>query len=281
MSTKKESKLSVRNQTCFKKPSSLSSVSKKKTTMNLSLREQTMFKKASELSILCDIEVCVIYYGRDGELVKTWPEDRTKVRDMAERYSKLDERVRRKKRTNLSQFLNKKILNDKKTSFDNKDNKFYEKVLEMQASLETGLRMLQDKLRLLQPQNQTESDQCRAVSSSTKDPHQQWTKTEQDLSTSSLSQHHQSKFSVFLYNHGNGSFCQLPDSVSSFDPSTSTTLLGTQGSGLRSNCNNFDLPMVFPPQMQTQSSLVHFDQFAGWTQPPSSFVDPMMFSCYN
>ncbi|KAG7552149.1 hypothetical protein ISN45_Aa06g027550 [Arabidopsis thaliana x Arabidopsis arenosa] len=153
----------------------------------------------------------------------------------------------------------------------------------MKDSLESGLRVLQDKLRLLQPENQTELGQSRVVSSTTnplsspEDHHQQqWTEslvngvsnTEQDLSMSSLSQH-QSKFSIFLYNHDNGSFCQLPNSVSSFDQSTSTALLGSQGTGLRSNsCNNFDLPMVFPPQMQTQTPLVHFDQFAPWNQAP-------------
>ncbi|CAL9231714.1 unnamed protein product [Arabidopsis halleri] len=281
MSTKKKTKLSLRNQTCFKK-SSLYSTAKK--TTNLSMREETMFKKAFELSTLCDIEVCVIYYGRDGELIKTWPEDKSKVRDMAERFSRLHERERRKKSTNLSLLLRKKILDDSKLS---------EKVLEMKDSLESGLRVLQDKLLLLQPENQTELGQSRVVSSTTnplsspEDHHQQWTEslvngvsnTEQDLSTSSLSQHH-SKFSVFLYNHDNGSFYQVPDSVSSFDQSTSTALLGAQGTGLRSNsCNNFDLPMVFPPQMQTQTPLVHFDQFAPWNQAPL-FADPMMFS-YN
>ncbi|CAE6124719.1 unnamed protein product [Arabidopsis arenosa] len=260
MLTKKKTKLSLRNQTCFKK-SSLYSTAKK--TTNLSMREETMFKKAFELSTLCDIEVCVIYYGRDGELIKTWPEDRSKVRDMAERFTKLNERERRKKSTNLSLLLRKKILDD---------NKLSEKVLEMKDSLESGLRVLQDKLRLLQPEN---LGQSRVVSSTTnplsspEDHHQQWTEplvngvsnTEQELSTSSLSQH-ESKFSVFLYNHDNGSFYQVPDSVSSFNQS----LLGAQGSGLRSN---FDLPMVFPPQMQTQAPpLVHFDQFAPWNQAP-------------
>ncbi|AAD48934.1 similar to Pfam family PF00319-SRF-type transcription factor (DNA-binding and dimerization domain); score=22, E= 9.9e-05, n=1 [Arabidopsis thaliana] len=156
-STKKNTKLFVRNQTCFKK-SSLSSSNAKKTT-NLSMREQTMFKKALELSTLCDIEVCVIYYGRDGKLIKTWPEDQSKVRDMAERFSRLHERERCKKRTNLSLFLRKQILHDKKLS---------EKVLEMEDSLESGLRVLQDKLLLLQPEkNQTELGQSCAVYSTT------------------------------------------------------------------------------------------------------------------
>ncbi|XP_019097413.1 PREDICTED: agamous-like MADS-box protein AGL53 [Camelina sativa] len=151
---------------------------------------------------------------------------------MAERFSKLNDRERRKKSTNLSLFLNKKTLKEKKTSFDIKDNNFSEKVLEMEASLESALRQ------------------------------------------------HQSKVSVILYNHDNGSFYQLPHSVSSFDPSMSTALLGAQGLCLRSN--DSDLPMVFPPQIQTQTPpLVHFDQFAGWNQTPSSFADPMMFSYYS
>ncbi|KAL9811633.1 putative transcription factor MADS-type1 family [Arabidopsis thaliana] len=104
------------------------------------MREDTMFKKALELSTLCDIEVCVILYSRDGELIKTWPEDQSK---------------RRKKRTNLSLFLRKKILDNSKLS---------EKVLEMKDSLESGLRVLQDKLLLLQPEkNQTELGQIPVI----------------------------------------------------------------------------------------------------------------------
>ncbi|XP_010461120.1 PREDICTED: agamous-like MADS-box protein AGL93 [Camelina sativa] len=225
---------SVRNRRCFKK--------QPKTT-NLALREQTMFKKASELSILCDVEVCVIYYNRDGELVRTWPEDQSKVRDMAERFSKLNDRERRKKSTNLSFFLNKKTLKDKKSSFDIMDNKFSENVLEMEASLESSIRVLQDKI--LRLQNQTEPDQNPVVSSAgffTTLMSGGVSKTEQYLSTPSLTQQHQSKVSVFLYNHDNGSFCQIPDSVSTFDPSTSSASLGVQGGS-----NIFDLPIPFWP----------------------------------
>ncbi|XP_010495396.2 PREDICTED: agamous-like MADS-box protein AGL53 [Camelina sativa] len=279
LASSSSSMLSVRNRKCFKP--SLSSVSKK--TTNLASREKTMFKKASELSILCDVELCVIYYNRDGDLVGTWPEDQSKVRDMAERYSKLNDSERRKKSTNLSQFLNKKT--DKMTSLDINDKRFSEKLLEMEASLESNLRVFQDNLlRVLQ--NQTEQpDQNPLVSSAgffTTDPSLMSggvSETEQNLSTPSLTQQHQSKVSLFLYNHDNGSFCQLPDSVSTFDPSMSSASLGAQGSFLTSN--NFDLPipMVFPPLMQTQTPpLVHFDdQFADWNQTPY-FADPMMFS---
>ncbi|CAF2273358.1 BnaC04g26930D [Brassica napus] len=79
---------------------------------SLNSRLLTIFKKAQELTTLCDIEACVIHYGPDGEL-KTWPEDRDKVRDLALRYIQLDEAKRRKKNVNLHEFLNK--MEDKKT----------------------------------------------------------------------------------------------------------------------------------------------------------------------
>ncbi|KAL1198875.1 Agamous-like MADS-box protein AGL53 [Cardamine amara subsp. amara] len=247
-STKKNTKLSVKNQTCFKKSSfsSNNDIPGSRKKINLSMREKTIFNKAYELATLCDVEVCVIYYGPDGELIKTWPDDEHKVRDMAERFTKLNEKERRKKSTNLSQILNKKILNDKKTSLDNNDNKFFEKVSDLENSLENHLRIFQAKLLRLQtePDDQSrdlfttiEEDSHQQPLMNHKheqdlshtggftpllidDHNQQWTEslmggvssTEQTLMTSSLNQQ-QNKFSLFLYNHGNGSFCQLPDYV--------------------------------------------------------------------
>ena len=70
----------------------------------LTKRQENVFKKANELSILCGVEVCVIYYGSNGEL-KTWPEDREKVKDMARRYSELSEAKREVKQYDLDLFL--------------------------------------------------------------------------------------------------------------------------------------------------------------------------------
>ncbi|CAH8300508.1 unnamed protein product [Eruca vesicaria subsp. sativa] len=64
----------------------------------------TIFKKSQELTTLCDIEVCVIHYGPDGEL-KKWSEDRDKVRSLALRYIQLDKAKRLKKSVNLYDFL--------------------------------------------------------------------------------------------------------------------------------------------------------------------------------
>ncbi|CAA7051853.1 unnamed protein product [Microthlaspi erraticum] len=91
----------------------------------------------------------VLYYSRDGELIKTWPEDQSKVRDMAERFSRLSEVEKRKKNINLSLFLNKKMNDDRKKSLEKNDNKFSQKISEMEDSLVKRLQMFQDKLRLL------------------------------------------------------------------------------------------------------------------------------------
>ncbi|CAA7053491.1 unnamed protein product [Microthlaspi erraticum] len=276
----KNSKLSVRNQTQFKKSSNNMPASKKNN--NLCMREQTLFKKAFELSTLCDVELCVLYYGRDGELIKTWPEDQTKVRDMAERFSKLSEGEKRKKSSNLSQFLNKKISDGKK---HDDDNKLSDKLFEMEASLESRLRVFQEKLRLLSAPHDHQREPCAALPSPSLivDNHQQ--KTEEpsanhleqdqrqslavysgfpiptDLSKSSSSSlmNHPPNCSILLYNHVNRTFTQLPSTFhqpaipQNLDQGYSDSLLGGQRFG------NIELP----PLMQTQSQ---FDQNASWNQ---------------
>ncbi|AEE82144.1 putative transcription factor MADS-type1 family [Arabidopsis thaliana] len=80
------------------KQSSFSSSSSSRNSTSLTNRLKTIFKKAEELSILCAIDVCVIYYGPDGEL-RTWPKERNTVKDMASRYK---EATKRKKKRTLS-----------------------------------------------------------------------------------------------------------------------------------------------------------------------------------
>ncbi|KAL0696844.1 hypothetical protein Bca4012_064024 [Brassica carinata] len=142
-------KLSVRKDTSlFKKPSS--SLYK--------ARVATVLKKAFELSELCGVDVCIIWYDRDGNLVKTWPEnEEAKVRAMAERFSMLSERERNKKSTNLSGFLNKKMMDDKKESLKKKDNRFSEKVSEFKDSLRSRFQTFQESLILDQQQQPKET----------------------------------------------------------------------------------------------------------------------------
>ncbi|CAN8255786.1 unnamed protein product [Cochlearia groenlandica] len=142
------------NTLCPKKTTLFKKSSKILSSNMMKARNDTFFKKAYELSTLCDVDVCVLHYGRDGDLIKTWPENQSKVRDMAERFAKLSNVEKAKKSTNLSQFLNKKITDDKKHDFD----KLSEKLSAMESSLLRRLPLLQEKLRLLCPQGQISTD---------------------------------------------------------------------------------------------------------------------------
>ncbi|KAJ4870033.1 AGAMOUS-like 103 [Raphanus sativus] len=142
----------------FKKPSSSEA-------KRLTSRQENVFKKASELSILCGVEVCVIYYGSYGEL-KTWPADREKVKDMARRYSELSETQRSKKQYDLRKVLEsiKKDDESKKKKTKTKkraklgshykypdwdprfDNYSAEKLEELIMSLERSQTMMQRRL---------------------------------------------------------------------------------------------------------------------------------------
>lgn len=85
--------------------------------------------------------------------MKTCPEnEEAKVRAMAERYSMLSEQERNKKSTNLSGFLNKKMMDDKKESLKKKDNKFSGKVSEFMDSLQSRFQTLQESLFLVDQQ---------------------------------------------------------------------------------------------------------------------------------
>ncbi|KAF3523390.1 hypothetical protein F2Q69_00046618, partial [Brassica cretica] len=107
-------KLSVRKETTqFKKPSS--SLYK--------ARVATVLKKAFELSELCGVNVCIIWFDREGNLVKTCPEN--------------DEA---------------KMMDDKKESLKKKDNKFSEKVSEFMDSLQSQFQTLQESLFLVDQQ---------------------------------------------------------------------------------------------------------------------------------
>ncbi|CAN7093326.1 unnamed protein product [Brassica rapa subsp. narinosa] len=221
-SRNKKVKLSVRKQTLFKKSS-----------INLLMRQETILKKAGELSTLCGNEICVIHYDRVGNLVRTWPEDESQVQVIAERYSKLTHEEKQKKSTNLSKFLNKKMHDEKKRS----PIEFSQKVQDLEGSLVYKLQLLQDMM--LREDHHAEPDQ-----SITNLLRNGPTSTEQDLSrgdvynsTATGSLNHQSKYSIFMFNHENATLSQLPHSSleQSLIPSyynnlnDSRTLLGEQG----------------------------------------------------
>ena len=147
-------------------PSSCSSSSYSLSATSLKSRLLTIFKKAQELTTLCDIEACVIHYGPDGEL-KTWPEDRDKVRDLALRYIQLDKAKRRKKNVNLHEFLNK--MEDKKTMLNKfkknvegikypiSDHYSPDQINQLIQSLEISYSTLQERRRFLAAKKHNES----------------------------------------------------------------------------------------------------------------------------
>ncbi|CAA0406486.1 unnamed protein product [Arabidopsis thaliana] len=206
-------------------PSSSSAYSLASTS--LSNRLETIFKKASELCTLCDIEACVIYYGPDGEL-KTWPPEREKVRDIALRYSQLNEALRRKKSVNLHGFLNKKKKNKGLKNTDKKRKTSLKKVNVLKypladhyppdqvspliQSLELHVSKFHERLEFLESrkQNETQPDHHSLASSSLN--HQ----------TQSLNP---SQFSLFMYNHGDNTLSQIPVSASNFNQDYFSALL--------------------------------------------------------
>ncbi|XP_020872955.1 agamous-like MADS-box protein AGL75 [Arabidopsis lyrata subsp. lyrata] len=206
-------------------PSSSSSSSYSLASTSLSNRLETIFKKASELCTLCDIEACVIYYGPDGEL-KTWPKEREKVRDIALRYSQLNEALRRKKRVNLYDFLNKKkekgLKNPnkkRKTSLKKVNELKYpisdhyspDQISKLIQSLELNVSKVQERLRFVESQKQNE----------TKPDHQGLASTSLNQQTQSLNP---SQFSLFIYNHGDNTLSQIPVSASNFNQDFSALL---------------------------------------------------------
>ncbi|ESQ47009.1 hypothetical protein EUTSA_v10028282mg [Eutrema salsugineum] len=210
--------------------SSSSSTSNSLAATSMTNRLETIFKKAYELSTLCDVEVCVIHYGPDGEL-KTWPEDRQKVRDIAGRFSQLDEAKRRKKSVDLYGFLEKnktKMTNlTKKTKRDElkypiSDHYSPDQISQLIQSLELSYSKLQERLRFLETQNQKKTNLedhkglSRPMSLNHQDHHQ----------TQSLNP---SKFSLVIYNHEDALLSQIPLSASTFNHSVPTQFTNYTG----------------------------------------------------
>ncbi|CAH2060331.1 unnamed protein product [Thlaspi arvense] len=157
--------------------SSSSSSSNSLAATSLTNRVKTIFKKGYELTTLCALEACVIHYGPDGE-IKTWPEYEEKVRDLALRYSQLDEAKRLKKNVNLYGFLKKKKNKTKTTNLKKK------------------VKTNDLKRRFLEAQNQKKTN-VEALK------HQQ-------LKTQYLNPN---QFSLFMYNHEDATLSQIPLSV--------------------------------------------------------------------
>ncbi|KAJ0234314.1 hypothetical protein HA466_0273550 [Hirschfeldia incana] len=192
---------------------SSSSSSNSLAATSLNNRLKTIFRKASELSILCQVAVSVVYYGPNGEL-KTWPKEREAVKDMALRYK---EATKRKKSSNLRDFLEGKLENDKNLKKNKKktkrelDNIKYpdwypaldhyspDQLHQLILSLQGTLSTMEERIRLLEAQKQKNTNLV--YQNLTQQRHHQY-QTEQPLNPSQCS--------LYLYNHEDATLSQLP-----------------------------------------------------------------------
>ncbi|KAG7577762.1 Transcription factor MADS-box [Arabidopsis thaliana x Arabidopsis arenosa] len=208
---------SKKNKTLFKKPNSASSSSR---ATSLIKRQATVFKKAEELSILCGIDVCVICYMSDGKL-KTWPEDREKVKAIARRYGELSETKRRKGSVDLHEFL-ERINKDDSTEKEKKkikvrrvsrvkypvwdprfDNYSVEQLTGLVQSLERNLTRIQHRTHaVVEAQGQRRMQYTNMANQELMMAH-----------TMNQLQQHSNQVSMYLWNHDNGSFSQIPVSA--------------------------------------------------------------------
>ncbi|KFK39215.1 hypothetical protein AALP_AA3G214200 [Arabis alpina] len=214
--------------------SSSTSATKKKAsstkTSSLAKREDTVFKKANELSILCGIEVCVIFYGSNGKL-RTWPENREEVQKIARRYSELSLTKRRKGSVDLVEFL------EKINSDDSKDKKKKRKVMRVASSnhkfsdwdprfdsysveqLTELYHTLESKQTILQHRFQAvvEAQKQRMMQNTNYMAVQEQRMMTLTVSTMNHLQQHPNNVSMYPFNHGNGTFSHMPVQAPAFN----------------------------------------------------------------
>ncbi|XP_010445670.1 PREDICTED: agamous-like MADS-box protein AGL75 [Camelina sativa] len=201
----------------------------------LSNRLETVFRKAEQLSVLCQIDVCVIYYGPKGDL-KTFPNEKEKVRNMAMRYSRLNDSLRSKKRVSLSEFLKDKGLENpnkrRKTTTSPKKN--YVDVLKYPISDHYSPDQIPQLIQSLQLNLSTFQQRLRFLVSQEKHKqlldhhHQSFVPSTSSSSLTTPSLNPSQQFSLFVYNHGDNTLSQIPVSASNLNQDFSALLQESQ-----------------------------------------------------
>ncbi|KAF3524658.1 hypothetical protein F2Q69_00046483 [Brassica cretica] len=111
----------------------------------------------------------------DGNLVNTYPENQCQVKDILKRYNRLSDREKIKKNTNLSQFYNKKLVDEKRRALTDAEErkKFTKKVGDFKGSLQDQFLILQDRAcdLLYSQDHQTEPDQSRCLAAMSEQNH--------------------------------------------------------------------------------------------------------------
>ncbi|KAF3505813.1 hypothetical protein F2Q69_00003749 [Brassica cretica] len=224
--------------------SSLSSLFKKPSSSEakrLTKRQENVFKKANELSILCGVEVCVIYYGSYGEL-KTWPEDREKVKDMARSIKKDNDSKNKKKKKKRAKLGSSYKYPDWHPRFDKYSVEQLEVLIQ---SLERSQTMMQHRLRAV-----VESQRQRNMHYTNMAGQEQI-----------MVQERSNQASMNLFNHGNSTLPQSQASISASNEAYSlaplpnsltihqdpnmemySRLLASQGAGMNEVFNTSMLP---------------------------------------
>ncbi|KAL9247842.1 hypothetical protein vseg_021227 [Gypsophila vaccaria] len=144
---------------------------KTRTKKNYTKTVKAVIKKADELSILCDVQICVIIYGPNGQPPIVWPNDPSRLNKILNRYLNIPLEERRKKAMTLDT-LSKKLKNNVQLS-DQVENKQVEnlpksdlrwdsrldsfsglQLVELANRLDYKLEMIQNKIDLMRNMSQ-------------------------------------------------------------------------------------------------------------------------------
>ncbi|KAF3436316.1 hypothetical protein FNV43_RR23408 [Rhamnella rubrinervis] len=85
-------------------------------------RKNTLKRKAGELATLCNVEVCMICYGSDGDL-ELWPEDSEKAKFIVTKYNEVARKGNPKGKEDLNFSDLPRNSSTKKMKLDHYDNK--------------------------------------------------------------------------------------------------------------------------------------------------------------
>ncbi|KAJ7975880.1 Agamous-like MADS-box protein, partial [Quillaja saponaria] len=132
--------------------------------LKLQRRKATLFKKSSELATLCDVAVCVVYSGPNGEF-DVWPEVPEKAKAILTNYRDFNAVKNSKKvKISLSDMLERRknklfeqVIESVKERMEEKDVKFdakldglsKESLMNLWSNLDSKIQILNQRIKLL------------------------------------------------------------------------------------------------------------------------------------
>ncbi|XP_031498009.1 agamous-like MADS-box protein AGL80 [Nymphaea colorata] len=92
--------------------------------MTFKKRKRGLLKNAYELSTLCDVTMCVIVYGQNKNKPKIWPQKRSQVLQIIDKFKELPETEKIKNMLNQESFLRQRVSKSAKELAElSKENK--------------------------------------------------------------------------------------------------------------------------------------------------------------